>query len=80
MGREGDVSARGWYCSITGSGCLVAQSCTATVYLIAMSAFMIPRIGDSQNVIDIGHGLAVSARDTQIISTILTVQNFICSL
>ena len=47
VGREGDVSAKGWYCSITGSGCLVAQSHTAAVYLIAMSAFIIPKIGAS---------------------------------
>ena len=74
VGREGDVRARGWYCSITRSDCLVAQSHTAAVYLIAMSAFIIPRIVDSQNIIDIGHGLTVSARDTQIVPTTLTVQ------
>ena len=57
VGREGNVSARGWYCSITSSGCLVAQCGTAAVYLIAMSVFVKPRIGDSQNIIDIGMGL-----------------------
>ena len=79
-GSEGDVSARGWNCSIAGSDCLVAQSHVTTIYLIAMGAFVKPRIGNSQNIIDVGHGLIVSAFNTQIVPTTLTVQSFICSL
>ena len=77
VGREGNVSAREWYCSITDNGGLVAQSRTAAVHLIAMGAFIEPGVRDSQQLIGIGHGLVVSACDTQIIPTTLAIQNFI---
>ena len=31
VGREGNIRARGWYCSIARSDCLVAQSCTTAI-------------------------------------------------
>ena len=80
MGRGGDVSARGRSCSSTGSGCLIAQSHTATVYLIAMSTFVKPRVRDSQQLIGVWHGLVVGASNTQVIPTTLAIQNFIRSL
>ena len=80
VGREGDVSAREWCCSITDSGGLVAQSRATAVHLIAMSAFIKPGVRDSQQLICVGHGLIVSACDTQVIPTSLAIQNFIRSL
>ena len=80
VGREGDVSAREWCCSITDSGGLVAPSRTAAVHLIAMSVFVEPGVRDNQQLIGVGHGLVVSACDTQFIPTTLAIQNFIRSL
>ena len=47
VGREGDISARGWNCSIASSNCLVQQNCKTAIYLLAIGASIKDRAMDS---------------------------------